>query len=231
VELPAILNALLNFPMDVASTTSVRPVLVLQSAVKVQVDEVLGEGEFVVKPLSSHLQRPGVAGTAIDGMGNVLLILDVPELVRRQHQPALRTKAVADQSDQRKTSHEAAQPIVLVADDSVYIRQSLLRMLGRAGYKVMAVQDGMEALGHLLDYPPDVLVLDVEMPNLNGFDVLNIMRTHGELAHVKVLMLTTRSSEKHSRRAYELGADRYLIKPCPQDMLLETLRVLLEDKG
>src|ERR1017187_6786139 len=119
------------------------------------------------------------------------------------------------------------QKVVLVADDSISIRQSLLQTLSAAGYRAVGVDDGMEALEYLLDHAlPHVLLLDVEMPNLNGYDLLSIIRAHPQLATVKIVMLTSRSSEKHERRALELGAHAYLTKPCPQDVLLNTIRSL-----
>ncbi len=86
----------------------------------------------------------------------------------------------------------------------------------------------MKTLECMLDRPPDALLLDVEMPNVNGYDVLVMMRVYPELAKVKTIMLTSRTSEKHRARARELGARAFLTKPCPQDVLLETIRSLLE---
>jgi chemosensory pili system protein ChpA (sensor histidine kinase/response regulator) len=80
----------------------------------------------------------------------------------------------------------------------------------------------------MLDHAPDALLLDIEMPNLNGYDVLSMMRVHPELAQVKTIILTSRTSEKHQARALELGALAYLTKPCPQDVLLETIQSLLK---
>ncbi len=88
-------------------------------------------------------------------------------------------------------------------------------------------RDGLEALELLMESTPDVFLLDVEMPNLNGYDLLNIMRLYPELASVKVVMLTARSGEKHIQRARELGAHAYLTKPCPPEALLETIQNLL----
>ena len=85
----------------------------------------------------------------------------------------------------------------------------------------------MEALELLLNHPPHAAVLDMEMPNLNGYDLLTILRALPELAQVKIVMLTSRSSEKHQVRARELGAHAYLTKPCSQETLLETLQALL----
>jgi len=155
-----------------------------------------------------------------------LLMVDLPELVRYHEvrQSAVKTEAA---HGDRKHHPEQTQPSILVADDSVYIRQSLLQTLSRAGYRVMEAHDGMEAMELLLAHPPNVLMLDIEMPNLNGYDLLTIIRAHPELAHVKIVILTSRSSDKHLARARNLGAHAYLTKPCPQDTLLETIQSLL----
>jgi CheY-like chemotaxis protein/chemotaxis protein histidine kinase CheA len=226
-EPPPVLNTLLGFPMNQTVPPTIRPVLILQpglTPIAVQVDEVLGEVKLVVKPLAPHLRRQGIVGTAIDGMGNVLLLVDLPELLSREE--VRQPEAEAAQGDKNHYS-EQTQKSILVADDSVYIRQSLLQMLSRVGYRVTTARDGAEALNLLLANPPHILLLDIEMPHLNGYDLLSIIRIHPELAQVKIVMLTSRSSEKHLARARELGAHAYLTKPCPQETLLETIRSLL----
>lgn len=225
------LNSLLGFPLEQAPPESGRAVIILQteSPLAVQVDAILGETRLVVKPLAPYLQRRGIVGTAIDGTGNILLIVDVPELINRYEMLETTVKVAAIRREGNHSPYIAQkQPSILVADDSVYIRQSLHQTLSYAGYKVSEADDGMKTLERLLDHPPDALLLDIEMPNLNGYDVLSMMQAHPELANVKTIMLTSRTSEKHKARARELGADAYLTKPCPQDVLLETLRLLLK---
>ncbi len=116
---------------------------------------------------------------------------------------------------------------VLIADDSVYIRQSVLQILSHGGYDAIEARDGVEALERLLSHSIDVLLLDIEMPNLNGYELLNILRANPQFAQLKVIMLTSRSSEKHQRHAQELGSHAYLTKPCPQDVLLTTISSVL----
>ena len=230
-ELPYTLNSLLGFPMEQALPESERAALILRtegSPLAVQVDAILGETQLVVKPLAPHLHRQGIIGTAIDGRGNILLIVDLPELINRYEIVESTVKVAAIRSrGQQPPSIVQKQPSILVADDSVYIRQSLHQTLSYAGYRVSEADDGMKTLERLLDYPPDALLLDIEMPNLNGYDVLSMMRAHPELAKVKTIILTSRTSEKHKARARELGAHAYLTKPCPQDTLLETIQSLL----
>jgi len=222
-----VLSALLGFPTKQVATETARPVLILQqNGVAVQVDEVLGEVEVVMKPLAPHLQRPGIAGAASGdiGEGKVLLVLNLPELVMHteptQHVSTSETaQSNGKASQQRRT--------ILIADDSVYIRQSVLQILNHAGYEVMEARDGVEALEQLLTHRIDALLLDIEMPRLNGYDLLNIIRINPLFARLKVVMLTSRSSEKHQHHAYALGVHGYLTKPCPQDTLLTTIESLL----
>jgi chemosensory pili system protein ChpA (sensor histidine kinase/response regulator) len=226
-----ILHSLLGFPAEHATEEGVRPVLILPTeahAMAVQVDDILGEVKLLVKPLAPHLQRPGIAGVVIDAMGNILLVVDLPGLINHYEMQESTIKIAAI----RKSGKQAQYPTqrrqsILIADDSVYIRKSLRQTLTYAGYQVREADDGMKTLERLLDDPPHALLLDIEMPNLSGYDVLSMMRVHPELARVKTIMLTSRSSEKHQERARELGAQAFLTKPCPQDLLLETLRSLL----
>jgi chemosensory pili system protein ChpA (sensor histidine kinase/response regulator) len=227
------LASLLGFPETPSSTSnSMAPVILLAASphrrVGLQVDEIIGEVELVMKPLSPHLQRPGVIGTAVDGTGNVLLILDVHTLIhydmlqRRSH--PLRSTAFTDQPP-----GAIQQPVtVLVADDSVYMRQSLRHTCEHAGYRVIEAHDGIEALEYLTaDRTPEILLLDIEMPNLNGYDLLNILHSQPGLTDCKTILLTSRSSEKHRQRAMELGAYAFLSKPCSQEVLLDTLHKAL----
>ncbi|MEO8970217.1 MAG: response regulator [Ktedonobacteraceae bacterium] len=200
------------------------PVLVVypeSSGLRVQVDAILGDVEQVVKPLVPYLRRAGIAGTVIDDEGAVLLVVNLAELIR--HNVQQRFVLPEEPTGTASPLIKSQQKVVLVADDSVSIRGSLLQTLTNAGYRAVGVDDGMEALEFLLDHAPDVLLLDIEMPYLNGYDLLSIMSAHAELASVKTIMLTSRSSEKHRKRAMELGANAYLTKPCPQDMLLNTI--------
>lgn len=231
------LSDLLGFPGDTSSQVHVQPLLLLARNTAsrhqpgVLVDEVLGESELIVKPLAPYLQRPGVSGATIDGHGNVLLLLDLPELVRLRLQvtspvsiPPVENAALADAT---RDTRQSGEPRILVADDSVSLRRALCQTLRHAHYTVSEARDGMEALEMMLEDPPDLCLLDIEMPNLNGFDLLSLRRMYPELARVRVVMLTSRSSEQHMQRARELGAHAYLIKPCAQDTLMETVQTLL----
>ncbi len=205
-------------------------------SVAIEVDEVLKEVALVMKPLSDYLCRPGITSTAIDANGKVLLVLNLPEMIRLKeiYQQVGRTIIEADtESDHEESTPQPGSEVcrkILIADDSIYIRQSINMTLSHEGYAVIEAVDGLQALDQLSKEAPDLLLLDVEMPNLNGYDVLSIVRSHQEYSALKIIMLTSRSSEKHRLRASELGANAYLTKPCPQDVLLKTIKSMFEDK-
>jgi CheY-like chemotaxis protein len=188
----------------------------------VTVDEVIDAMELIVKPLATYLQRPGVTYAAIDGRGSILLFLDLPELIQQYMLHGQR--ASASVPDPVQVPRSADTPTVLVADDSVSMRQSLRQTLSWAHYTVLEARDGMIALEQLLEYLPDVLLLDIEMPNLNGYDLLRAMRSYPQLARVKTIILTSRSSDKHIDQARELGVQLYLMKPVAPDVLLSTIK-------
>jgi chemosensory pili system protein ChpA (sensor histidine kinase/response regulator) len=226
------IHDLLSCPIKNTSPMRVRPVLLLppnssHRVIGIEVDEIIDEADLIVKPLSAILQRPGIAGAAIDGSGRVLLQIDIPELISQY----LSVRPDIRERTRRSPTYSApypVQPKILIADDSVYLRHSLSQILQHASYTVVEARDGMEALEQLFQEAPDILLLDVEMPNLNGYDLLRVMVMHPELANVKVIMLSTRSSQKHIQRALDLGARAYLTKPYSQDTLLAKIEELLD---
>lgn len=222
------LYKLLDFPSDAESQSGITPVVVLPQGrsrllAGIVVDEIISDVEVVVRPLEYHLQRPGIAGTVLDGKGHILLLLDIPELLK--HYTKVRNHTIPDVEEDMK--EQKTQHLILIADDSTLFRKSLVQMLARANYKTAEASDGLVALDKLTQNPPDVFLLDMEMPNLNGYDLLNIIHIYPELMDVKVIMLTSRTSDKHKQHALALGAHAYLTKPCPQDVLLETIAELL----
>ncbi len=222
------LHDLLDAPMAPSADGRVQPVLVLLQgaspiAIAVAVDEVIDEVELVIKPLALHLRRPGIVNAAVNGQGRVLLLADLPELIRH----SIQTQQVASRKGSTRANTGQAPVKILLADDSVYLRHTLAQMLKHANYVVMEARDGLEALEQLIQHTPDVFLLDVEMPQLNGYDLLGIMRLYPALADVKVVMLTSRSSDRHMQHALDLGAHAYLTKPCSQETLLETIQRLL----
>ena len=218
----------MNFPYEPDPQRRVTPLIILPQGrsrliAGILVDEVVSDVTVIVKPLAQYLQRPGVAGTVLDGKGQVLLLLDIPALLK--HYTVTHRQALPGDSDTVKVRR--TQHLVLIADDSTVLRKSLTQTLEHAHYATSEARDGLEALDLLTHNPPDVFLLDMEMPNLNGYDLLSIMHIYPELSDVKIIMLTSRTTEKYKQRALELGAHAYLTKPCPRDVLLETIEGVL----
>lgn len=187
------------------------------------VDGVHDDQEVVVQALPPHLRRRALRGASVTPSGQMLLLLDLPELVAgvldgTQARPTLRPRVVPS---------TVLAPRVLVVDDSVSIRRTLEHTLRRGGFDVQVARDGIEALEQMLVSAPRVLVLDIEMPRLDGFELLAIVRESPQFTGMRVVMLSSRAADKHKEHARTLGAEAYLVKPCPQETLVETVRSLL----
>lgn len=228
VEVPVFpLAELLGFEYRPQSPQPALLVEVGQQLVALLVDDVRDDREVVVRALPRHLRRHAVRGATVTADGQMLLLLDLPALVAGVLGGAHPLPVP------RPAARPAARPIapptprVLVVDDSISMRTALQLILTRAGFEVQLARDGFEALSLMLAGPPRALLLDIEMPRLDGFELLAIVRGSPQFAEVRVAMLTTRSGEKHRRHAEELGADAYLTKPCPDELLVETVRRLL----
>ncbi|HEX6121594.1 MAG TPA: response regulator, partial [Ktedonobacterales bacterium] len=204
-----------------------QPALVVrvgQQRVALLVDDVHGEHEVVIRALPKHLCRFAVRGATVTLSGQVLLLLDLPELVTGMIEGKRSLPAPRPLPRIARTP----APRIMVVDDSISMRSALELILTRAGHAVQLARDGFEALELLLQSLPRVMILDIEMPRLDGFELLRVLRSTPQFAGVRVAMLTTRASPRHRAYAEALGADAYLIKPCPDQLLLDTIRRLLE---
>jgi len=191
------------------------------------VDELVGQQEIVVKRLGRHLQAvAGVAGATILGSGQVVLILNVLDLIgaRRvvREAPALPQPIRPQEGPHGGPGGRMA----LVVDDSLSVRRVLTPTLERDGWQVLGAKDGVEALEILSWARPQVAILDIEMPRMDGYELLAMIRGGTEHRDLPIAMLTSRAGEKHSRKALDLGASAYLIKPFEESELLRTLREL-----
>jgi chemosensory pili system protein ChpA (sensor histidine kinase/response regulator) len=187
------------------------------------IDEARDDMEVVVRTLPKHLRRRAIRGATAQPNGETLLLLDLPELIAQR----LAGAYVRPRPRPAPTFAPTPAPRALIVDDSVTIRRTLQLTLERAGFETQAARDGLEALDMIMAAPPRVIILDVEMPRLNGFELLSILRASPQFAAVRVVMLTSRAAHKHRDYAYSLGADAYLVKPCPQEVLISTVRQLL----
>jgi chemosensory pili system protein ChpA (sensor histidine kinase/response regulator) len=190
------------------------------------VDELVGRHEVVVKPIGPQLSGIGwIAGATVMPDGKVVLVLDVPTLIRmgmnqegQSLQPAERV--VAEESDSNS-------PLVMVVDDSITVRRVTDRFLSRNGMRVVTAKDGFEALSLLQLEPPDLMLLDIEMPRMDGFELATTIRNESHFGHFPIVMITSRTGSKHSERAQQIGVDRYLGKPYQERELLDTINELL----
>ena len=201
-------------------------VVVVRSAaqrVAVHVDEVVGNQEVVVKNVGRQLARlPGLAGVTLLPSGAVALIYNPVALatVYAAQAQALVQPAPAAASDAPQQAETGLAPLVLVVDDSLTVRRVTQRLLVREGYRVTTAKDGLDALERLADERPVVVLSDIEMPRMDGFDLLRNVRADRQLAGLPVIMISSRTAQKHRDHAAELGADHYLGKPYAEDELL-----------
>ena len=210
------------------------PVMVLLSAslrVAVQVDEVLGHQEVVVKNLGTQLARlPGLTGVSALPSGDTVLIYNPVALAAVYGERARRYADEAQVMDQGSKATAAAgigaaqAPLVLVVDDSITVRRVTQRLLQREGYRVALAADGFFALESLAEERPVVMLSDIEMPRMNGFELVEKVRQDGRWAGLPIVMISSRSAEKHREHARQLGADDFLGKPYGEEELLALIK-------
>jgi chemosensory pili system protein ChpA (sensor histidine kinase/response regulator) len=198
------------------------PVLLVQCNerhIAVQVDSMAGTREIVVKSLGPQFAAvQGLSGATILGDGRVVLILDLLAPIR-----AMQAR-VPQQSATQEAEVEPHKPLlVLVVDDSVTVRKVTSRLLERHGMNVLTAKDGVDAMLLLEDHKPDVMLLDIEMPRMDGFEVATQVRADERLQHLPIIMITSRTGQKHRDRAMAIGVNDYLGKPYQESVLLESI--------
>ncbi|MBD2775889.1 hybrid sensor histidine kinase/response regulator [Iningainema tapete] len=230
-----------------------QPIILIRCQDKIlglEVDRLLGDQELVIRPLGKMIVPPSyVYGGSILADGRLTLVLDGSALMEylfnqqtnstAQHTPLLLTSKQQPQLPQQARATLPASPLpqlkerpnktILLVDDSITVRQTLALTLQKAGYQVLQAKDGYEAIEQLQQHTDINLVFcDIEMPRMNGFEFLKNRQHNPDLANIPVVMLTSRSSEKHRLIAFKLGATAYITKPYLEHMLLATLTDVLE---
>lgn len=234
-----------------------------QQRAAVQVDEIIGNREIVVKTIGPQLARlVGIAGATVMGSGQVILILNPVQLVFREvatvtvetaavsqaavttakaePEPAMQSELLAGPSlaetlaanmfddsgfiKEDKPIVSRSVPLVMVVDDSLTVRKITTRMLTREGYEVATAKDGVDALQQLQDIQPDIILLDIEMPRMDGFEFARNVRADMRAKEIPIIMITSRTADKHRNRALELGVNEYMGKPYQEDQLLALIR-------
>lgn len=195
------------------------------------VDSMFGSREVVVKSLGPQVSTVrGISGATIMADGQVVLILDITALMQIQARRAM-SAPQADAAEPRAPEQVDDSPLAMVVDDSITIRRVSERFLTRNGFRVMTAKDGMDALAKLQSMVPDVMLLDIEMPRIDGFELATYMRNSETLRDTPIVMITSRGGDKHRRRAEEIGVDRFLTKPYQEQDLLDNIRSVLDQRS
>jgi chemosensory pili system protein ChpA (sensor histidine kinase/response regulator) len=220
------LGSLLELPGCTPLAQRFSPVVILRSGstrIALHVDHVAPSQEVVVKHVGPQLARlTGMAGATVLGNGDIVLILNPVQIA------ATGRGAQAGEGDTATftpTRIEIA-PTVMVVDDSVTVRKVTQRLLSREGYQVMLAKDGIDALRQLQDTVPDVMLLDIEMPRMDGFDLTKNLRGDDRWKHLPIVMITSRTADKHRNHAMALGVDVFLGKPYDEAELLGHVKAL-----
>jgi len=207
-----------------SSNRAACPIILIRTqegAYAILVDSVIDSREQVVKDLGEYIPRlHGILGVTILGDGSVIPVLDLPEFLRDPDN-------IAESLDAAHDGQEGFQlPTAMVVDDSLSVRRSLTQFMEDSGYKVRAARDGIEAIEILEGFKPDILLVDMEMPRMNGIELSAYVRSHESIADIPIIMITSRSSTKHREQAERAGINSHVTKPFSEVALLEEIERL-----
>ncbi len=230
------LAELLGLPPGLPAEGEQQPLLLTRAGdlrAAIRIDAVLGSREIVVKSVGPQISSvPGLLGATIMGDGSVLIILDLAPLVR--HGIIRREQRLAEglSAVQAPIIEEVKErPLVMVVDDSITMRKVTGRVLERHEYEVSTAKDGIDAIEKLHERVPDLMLLDIEMPRMDGYELATHMKADPRLRDVPIIMITSRSGDKHRQRAFDIGVDRYLGKPYQEADLLVQISEVLEQRA
>lgn len=222
------LGSVLNVAQPQLPDAGVKIPLILARAgdhrVVLQVEAIVARREVVIKSVGPQVATViGISGATIMNDGGVALILDLASLIRagiahtkREHGPAPATAKISS---------------IMVVDDSITVRKVTERLLARNGFETVTAKDGVDALAQLQEYIPDVMLLDIEMPRMDGYELATAMRNDARLKNIPVIMITSRTGDKHRDRAMAIGVNMYMGKPYQDKELLENINRLLHQRG
>jgi chemosensory pili system protein ChpA (sensor histidine kinase/response regulator) len=209
--------------MDLCRSQGYVPVILVRIGEKrmaFQVESLKGSREIVIKPVGVQLSTvDSVSGATILGNGSVVMILDMAAVAR------INTRAQSIDLPARKNTE--GRLVVMVVDDSITVRKVTTRLLERNGFSVLTAKDGVDAMGQLQEMVPDMMLLDIEMPRMDGFELATHMRNDDQLKHVPIIMITSRTGDKHRERARQIGVNNYLGKPYQENDLLNSIHHII----
>lgn len=215
------------------------PIVIVRSGERtlaLMVDELLGRETIVIKPLGDYLRKVALfSGATISGEGKVRLILDIATIVDQElvtstpgegQVTKLDVKAAAAEALESRQVPKKPAELILI-DDSISIRKVVGMFLSHAGYHVDVAVDGVDAMEKIRTKAYDLILTDLEMPRMHGYEVITAVRSKGNMVKTPIIVLTSRAGEKHYSKAMELGADDYIVKPVDEETLLQSVRKLL----
>ncbi len=212
----------LDFPAEEvgSSTLSLLMIEAGEERAALRVSELLGHREIVIKPVGPQISSiPGILGGTITGDGQVVSILDMGPLIRRAFEREIIPGQARESTEAR--AEVKRTPLVMVVDDSITMRRVTGRVLEHRGLEVVTARDGLDAVESMFERVPDLILLDIEMPRMDGYELATHVRNDMRLKEVPMIMITSRSGEKHRQHARELGVNDYLTKPYQEGDLIE----------
>ncbi|MBI4692491.1 MAG: Hpt domain-containing protein [Gammaproteobacteria bacterium] len=213
----------------VAPTVNERGNMVLylgadERRVAIHVDSLSVTQDVTLKDMGPQLGRvPALAGASVTGAGRVLLVIDPLQMVSRV--------AAAKREDDKTKGAARRQPLVLIVDDSITVRKVTSRLMERAGYRVATAKDGVEGLEQMHAKRPDIVLLDIEMPRMDGFEFTKHVRSEAATAALPIVIISSRTADKHRQHAERLGVNLFLGKPYEDDRLLAAVASLVGGEG
>jgi chemosensory pili system protein ChpA (sensor histidine kinase/response regulator) len=198
-------------------------ILILQSETNqlaVHVDELIGNSEVVVKNIGPQMAHaPGVEGATVMGDGEIILIINPVKLMQREEVKKLFTSPPSAQLTSND-NNTAFIPTIMVVDDSLTVRKVTSRLLEREGCEALIAKDGVGAINLLRETIPDVMLVDLEMPHMNGFELIRNVRNNPDTKNIPIIIISSRTADKHRKMADELGVNVFLSKPYNEEELL-----------
>ncbi|MTI62796.1 Hpt domain-containing protein [Methylophaga sp.] len=225
------LASLLDKPLTLpANLKHQLPMLLFRSGdirIALLVDSIISNREIVIKSVGRQLGTiSAVNGATILGDGRVVFILDIPTLIDTSRDIHLDTNDAIN-LERELTQIQEQPPLAMVVDDSITMRKASGNLLKRLGFEVLTARDGVDALSQLHEQKPDIILLDVEMPRMDGFEFASIVRNDAQFRHLPIIMITSRTGQKHRERALEIGVNAYLGKPYQEEELVSEMQKLL----
>lgn len=223
------LSNLLGQPVNVLDNLRQRmPLLLFRSGdikIALAVDSIDSNREIVIKSVGTQLsQIDSINGATILGDGRVVFILDIPTLIDAYQAPTVAANEPYQQTEVHRNS------LAMIVDDSITMRKAISSLLRRLGFEVVTAKDGVDALAQLYEQTPDIVLLDVEMPRMDGFEFASIIRNDTQFKHLPIIMITSRTGDKHRQRAMTIGINAYLGKPYQDEELIISMKQQLGNR-